>query len=219
MQGQTRERIERLADTLHASGLGGLHEAEGLVQALFRPSLWEDRFPGNGDALLDILEPFYHWQPKREPALPDLLSRARNAIFWRGLKGVDLLNNSNAWSQGCKNSYGSLSGSMSPPVLRSLFRSQEFLRLENELADALDGSLLMVLRRQLRNSLGRNLVNTRGLEAVLTLEFLLLIPCGYILIGRPEEAARFKPLQELLLAGNFPAGLGHDGVLGILVAD
>ncbi|MBU2613274.1 hypothetical protein KJ925_02330, partial [Patescibacteria group bacterium] len=49
---------------------------------------WDERYPGKGEAIMEILRPFCGWKPERKPALPDLEERAKAAIFWRDIKDV-----------------------------------------------------------------------------------------------------------------------------------
>ena len=49
---------------------------------------WEERFPGKGKALMEVLRPFYDWKLELKPALPDLEERAKKAVSWREISGV-----------------------------------------------------------------------------------------------------------------------------------
>jgi hypothetical protein len=56
-----------------------------------------------------------------------------------------------------------------------------------------------------------------GLEDAL--ESALFVPCCFLMTDDPGAAARFKPLLDMYLAGNFPVGFDEDDNLLVLVAD
>ena len=86
-----------------------------------------------------------------------------------------------------------------------------------QLSDA--ASLWDSLRDSLRYSLGASLGDSLRDSLEASLRYSLFFPCGFILADRPAQAARFKPLLDLWLAGNYPVGFDKDGNLLVLVAD
>ena len=148
-------------------------------------AFWESRFPGKGEALMEILRPFYDWEPELKPVLPDLEERIRNVVFWRDTLDVKVFTISDG-------------GSLWASLWDSLWSSPR-----SSLRDSLRDSLWASLRDSLWDSLWAS----------------LFYSCGFILTNKPVEAAKFQPLLDLWLAGNFPVGFDKDGNLLILVAD
>jgi hypothetical protein len=164
---------------------------------------WEERFPGKGAALLEILKPFFNWKPELKPALPDLEERAKSAVFWREIAGVRV--------------FRSESDLFHAPLRVSLWVSfqaplRDSLRISllNSLRDSLPDSLPDLFRDSFRYSLLDSLRPSFGDS--------LFYPCGFVLAGKFETAAKFKLLHDLWLAGNFPAGFDNEGNLLVLVA-
>lgn len=64
----------------------------GAVMELTRQ--WEERFPGKGQAIMELLGPFYsRWFSfELESPRHDLEARCRAAVFWRNIEGVVVLN-------------------------------------------------------------------------------------------------------------------------------
>jgi hypothetical protein len=93
-----RVRIEGMLK----SGLIDFDEAQEIItkprtEIELRLVRWDDRFPGKGRELMDVLQPFYG---KRTftPPLPDLEERAKKAIFWHEFDGIRTLRKSDARS-------------------------------------------------------------------------------------------------------------------------
>lgn len=177
-----------------------------------RVAFWEKLFPGKGAALMDVLWPFYDWKPELKAELPDLEARARQAIFWRKFERA------------------------------RIFRADQLDSFESLLGTLLQASLMASLMDSLMDSLGSSLWNMFLISLRFSLNDLLLLSfrvslgdllcaplrdllcaslffaSGFALAGKPEEAAKFKPLHELCLAGNFPLGFDKEGNLLVLVA-
>ncbi len=100
----------------------------------------------------------------------------------------------------------SLGASLGDSIMASLRPTLRALH-QGTLGDTLADSLWMMIRDTFVNSLLDSLVTS------------LFYPPGFILAGKSDQAAQFKPLHELWLAGNFPLGLGADGNFLVLVAD
>ncbi|MBI5654145.1 hypothetical protein HZC53_00605 [Candidatus Uhrbacteria bacterium] len=162
-------------------------------------AFWEERFPGKGATLMEILQPFYGWKEERKPVLPDVEEQAKSAIHWREIQGVRIFK---GWY--------SLHDSLHNSLVRSLRNS-----LHHSLHDSLADSLWNSLAYSLADSLILPDVNWDYDPLWESLFFA----CGYILAGKPDEAAKFKPLLNLFVAGNFPLGFDEEGNLLILVAD
>ena len=164
-------------------------------------AFWESRFPGKGEALMEILRPFYDWEPELKPVLPDLEERIRNVVFWRDTLDVKVFTISDG-------------GSLWASLWDSLWSSPR-----SSLRDSLRDSLWASLRDSLWDSLRDSLRFSLGFFLLDSLSASLFYSCGFILADKPEEAAKLQPLLDLWLAGNFPVGFDKDGNLLILVAD
>ncbi len=194
-----------------------------------RLAFWEKRFPGKGVALMDILGPFYGWKPELKPALPDLEARVNSAVHWRRVKGVGVFK-------------ASLDVSLLASLRASLgvsFRNLLWASLHTTLGASLEASLSDSLRFSLGPSLWASLDDKISVSLSISswttiwtsigpdlryafsdsLRKSCLFACGFILAGKPEDAAKFQPLLNLWLAGNFPVGFDRDGNLLVLVAD
>ncbi|KAA0206605.1 hypothetical protein EDM68_01890 [Candidatus Uhrbacteria bacterium] len=160
--------------------------------------IWEQRFPGKGQELMDFLLPFYDWEPELKPTLPGLDERAETAIFWRILAGVRV-RRSDLKTPGVD---------IKCPIGHSLMTSSKVL-----LGPVCWGPRGDVLRASMSVSV------EVLLEPVWPLLMpLLFYPCCFILDDKPEEAAKFKSVLDLWLAGNFPVGFDAEGNLLVLVA-
>ena len=190
-----RERIENMLK----SGLIDRGEAQRIIAMHSDPRLafWEERFPGKGIAIMEILRPFYGWNPRLKPALPNLEMRAKQAVFWRKAKSLRVAHLSELDSLG-KWFWTSLGDSLGGSFWTLLWDS---LRgpLPTLLWDSLGASLLDSFRNPLGDS--------------------LFYACIFVVLGKSEEAAKLKPLLELWLAGNYPVGFDEGNNLLVLVAD
>lgn len=179
-------------------------------------AFWEERYPGKGEAIIGVLRPFYGWKPELKPALPDLEARAKEAIFWREIKGVRVFQMADAVSLPASlpaSLWDSLWCSLRDSLGNSLWNS-----LRDSLRDSLRASFEASLWASLRDSLRASLRDSLWYS----LWYSLFFPCGFILADRSDQTARtarLKPLLDLWLAGNFPMGFDKDGNLLVLVAD
>ena len=196
-------------------------------------SFWESRFPGRGEALMDILQPFYDWEPKLKPALPDLEEQAKKVIFWKEISGVRVFTGRefDSLKASLKDSlrtslkaslWDSLKDSLRTSLKASLWDSlEDSLRtsLWDSLEDSLRTSLWDSLRASLWSSLWDSLRASLRVSLWSSLRDSLFYSCGFILADKLEEAAKFQPLLDLWFAGNFPVGFDKDGNLLVLVAN
>ncbi|MBU2509042.1 hypothetical protein KKE33_01500 [Patescibacteria group bacterium] len=176
-------------------------------------SFWESRFPGRGEALMDILQPFYDWEPKLKPALPDLEEQAKKVIFWKEISGVRVFTGREFDSL-----KASLKDSLRTSLKASLWDSLK-ASLWDSLEDSLRTSLWDSLRASLWSSLWDSLRASLRVSLWSSLRDSLFYSCGFILADKLEEAAKFQPLLDLWFAGNFPVGFDKDGNLLVLVAN
>ena len=170
-------------------------------------AFWEVRFPGKSGALMKVLSPFYGWKPEFRSAIPNLAEKDKQAVFWRDVKNVRVLKNSDTslLEASLGDSLGDSLEEMqdSEDSFETSFGSLFWNSLFDSLFDSLETSLWDSSRDSLRASLRTSIVYS----------------CFYILDDKPKEAAKFKPLLDLWLAGNFPVGFDEDGNLLVLVAD
>ena len=161
-------------------------------------AFWEKRFPGKGKAITQILQPFRDWKPELESQIDGLEEVAKRAIFWQEVKGI-----------------------------RARQLSQAHLLEESlwtSLGHSLEGSFQTSLREPLRASLDESLNSmywlkyTLGYSMKASLWTSFYLPCAFIIVGNEGQAARFKPLLDLWLAGNFPMGFDREGHLLVIVA-
>lgn len=208
-----RERIKNMLE----SGLIDRDEAQEIIdkprvnpdKSLDPNAFWEEKFPGNGGAITDVLRPFYGWQPVLRAAIPCLEERSRQAICWRELNDIRVLcaaRETSLWHSCQRLIKVSLMDSLKDP---SHELSQEWLRAR--LLSSLEASLKVRFTRALWDSLDAMLQDC--------LRGSLWVPCCLAVAGKLEEAAKFKPLLDLWLAGNFPVGFDAEGNLLVLVVD
>ncbi|MBI5654147.1 hypothetical protein HZC53_00615 [Candidatus Uhrbacteria bacterium] len=173
-----------------------------------RLAFWEKRFPGKGAALLDILGPFYGWKPELKPALPDLEARVRAALSpWFnhgfGVKAFPKSRDKELWDL----YYDSLDGALddTPLSLKGWSGASMKLTFGDALGEACD------------EAFGETFFDSEGFGP---LGSILMYPCSHILLGEPEQAAKYATLFELWRAGNCPIlfDKGYDNSL-VLVAD
>ncbi len=162
-----------------------------------KPAFWEERFPGKGKALLEIVRPFYGWKPELKPAFPDLEVRGKQAMFWCEVKGVRAIRSGEEVSLG----------------------DSPWPSLGDSLQGSLQSSLRTSLRDSLSDSLGYSLWSSLEVSLRTSLLLSLFYACSFILVGKPEEAAKLRPLLALWLDGNFPRDLDKDRNLLVRVAD
>ncbi len=241
-----RKRIENmlksgLIDRIEAQGIIEKHREAAESVKRRQPSskpvvaerlaFWEERFPGKGEALMAILQPFYCWQPKLKPALPDLEERVKLAIFWREIAGVRVFHVSDADSLRAvllfRDTLGdslrasflpwrvnplltALAGSLRESVWSSIEEGALWTSIEEELWTSIEDSLLDSLGNSLRALL--RVLPWRALWAA------LFISCGFVVVGRHEEVTKIKPLLKLWLEGNYPIRFDEEGNLLVLVA-
>lgn len=162
-----------------------------------RLAFWEERFPGKGAALMEILRPFYDWKPELKPAIPRLEARAKRAVFWKEYQVRR--------------------------IYPASFGTVHFASLVAPFGDSFWTIHIDSLWTPLEDSLSYARADSHGANHAISLRCSLLsllhTACVYVLTVEPEKAARFKPLLELWLAGNFPAGFDADGNLLVLVAE
>lgn len=80
-----RERIKNMLE----SGLIDRDEAQEIVRSKRRRHALDSQvFAPRIEALMQIIRPFHAWEPAVKPAVPDLDSRVRTAIFWKEIRGV-----------------------------------------------------------------------------------------------------------------------------------
>ncbi len=135
----------------------------------------------------------YGWTPEIKPELNNLESRARDAIFWRDIRGI----------QSCK--------TLSPKRIKVSLGNSIGDSLWFPLKASLTTSLQYSLRESVREFLGKSLWPMYGES--------FYYPLGFALADDVDEAAKFKNLHQLFLAGNIPLGFDKRGKLLVLVAD
>lgn len=173
---------------------------------------WKKSFPGKGKAIMNILSPYYGWKPELKGALLDLEERAKNVVFWPNVNGLRVFRLCEA-------------ASLEASLFYSLSSSRRY-EFGDELSDSLRNQLVASLANRLWVSIGESLGNEfysigESLWGSIKASLLdsLFYPCANTLAGKSKEAAKFKPLLDLWLAGNFPVGFDKEGNLLVLVAD
>lgn len=178
-----------------------------------RVAFWEKHCPGAGAAVMDIIGPFYDWKPELKPALPDLLDRVKGIEGLEPLAGVRTFGISRLRDL-TESLVDTLNVSFDD-ILAHAFEEQQILSLMSSLGQLLCGEIWCSIDRAMLDALDETL--KEALEDAL--EDSLFVPCCFLMTDKPEEAARFKPLLEIYLAGNFPIGFDEDDNLLVLVAD
>jgi hypothetical protein len=160
-------------------------------------AFWEERFPRKGRAIMEVLRPFYIWKPVLKPPLPDLEIKAKEAVFWRGVTGVRIFSRAEA---------------VSPQDSIGFWLRDS---LGDSLGDSLEDPLGNSLRDSLRIALG-SVFRFRGSRDDSCVDSIFCT-IAYVISDKPDEAAKFKPLLDLWLSGNYPFGFDKDDNLLILV--
>jgi len=171
-------------------------------------AFWEKNFFGKGAALMEAIGPVCDWNPELKPALPDLEKRARGAVFWKGFKEIRCIPS----SQGDDYLH---------PVSESFEESLK-VPIKPPAPDTYDETLKKItwsLACDLLRDLEHGFVDSVRSSMVFSLRVICLYACKFAIANQPEETAKFKPLLELWLAGNFPIGFDWNGNLLVLVAD
>ena len=202
----TRKQIGRIVNMLLSGEIDRV-EATEIIERDRKQDLnlafWESRFPGKGQALMEVLRPFYDWKPELKPALPDLEEQAKQAVFWRDVSNVRALRRSEA------------------TVLEaSLFDSFD-ASPEASFLDSLGTSRMTLLWRLLDDSFYES-PGLQGIVKKVSLGFKLRRSFRPLLWKARWSSLlnpKFKSLLDLWLAGNFPVGFDKDGNLLVLVAD
>jgi len=163
------------------------------------------RYPAElADKLTGMIKPFYGWEPKLKPTVPDLQMKARRATRWYRIKGIKTyaLCDVALLQASLQISFGDALRSVCKDMLYgehwSLLEQTLSTRLQESLSASIEESLLIMLRDALFLS--------------------LFYAYGLALVGMPQQGIDFKPELDLWLAGNFPVGFDKDGNLLVLVA-
>ncbi len=173
-----------------------------------RLAFWELHYPSEGKALMEILRPFYGWQPVLKPALPDLQERVKLASFWNSVRIHE-------FSPETKK-VGVFPG-------RVLFVSWWDLPFAirdswGEHRRLFDSTFAPLLWAPLSAVLGDSLAANALASLINTLTALFLRMSGRVDGGGVEAVAKFKALLDLWLAGNFPMGLDSKDDLIVFVS-
>ncbi|MFA4955220.1 MAG: hypothetical protein WC641_07990 [Patescibacteria group bacterium] len=176
---------------------------------------WEEKFPGKATALMEYLAQFYEKQ-ELKPELPDSRERARESVFWTKVNKVETfryrLEDQVLAEYAVALQLRTFDNSLSTYLARTLDESQ---------VKPLNAGLWFSLLRSLLEQFHKKHVGTYvqrwepGWESFVD---LLLYPSAFILADKPEEAAKFKPIHQVLLAGSFPFGLDRENNLIVLTA-
>lgn len=169
-----------------------------------RIAYWEQKFPGKGAAIMEILRPFYAWKPELKPTLPDLEARVKQAVSWREITDVRVfpLDQRESLQSLYRDSLGESLLDSIRYLLDTSLRSSLWDSFEQSLWGSLEVSLWDVLRDRPRYSF-RDLLYS----AVLC-----------VVAGRFEKAEKLQDLFALYFAGNFPVGFDECGKLLVLTA-
>lgn len=174
--------------------------------------VWKERYPGRDQLFDELLAPLYGVRFAFRPAVADLEARlAAGTLDWMKATGVRLVRFTDIvriQEISLTNPLHELIQGIGSEELwgdfNDWFFSVPWVPLEAEFKRILGAPLWMALED----------CESRG----------FLVDTIYqlsqeIIEGRAETALKFKPLIELWLVGNFPAGLDEEGNLLILVAD
>lgn len=173
---------------------------------------WEDRFPRRGEAFAQLLTPFYDWKPCVKPLERDAENKARQAIFWSLIPGIQIYRTDSELRTELDD------------ALRHAFRGALFTRVRRPLQDLLSGAFedstfWPQIRAWFEESFDRSPVETEALVRIrFSLWASIYYPCLSIVANNLKQARRFKPLHQLWLSGNFPVGFDGDGTLLLHIA-
>lgn len=220
-----RERIDGMLESGHigrskASEIIANPRAAAAAKALPRFTFWEERFPGRGQAILDLLDPFYGWVPALKPTFSGLGLRAQVVNGWRTYNRVMTFTASKE---------GELARKLYMPFGDVLLRRygdllSDLLQVACNLSlgSASDDAFRRCLKYRSINSVEptclSSLPNALRLSLLSPLALIVYASAPPATILR-DDLPRFASLHDLWLAGNFPVGFDKDDNLLILVAD
>lgn len=207
-----RMRIEEML----LSGLIDQTEAQEIIakprQQYQSLAMFEGAFPGRGQAIMSILEPFRGYVALQR-AQSDLESVAPRAIFWREVRNVQTL------PVGVRLSLAEY----------AYWEKDHLARLLNaEVGPRLDRVLTLKDRQTLEDllksikwiSFGNDYWALNWMTLRDSFWRTLFFACGFVIAGKTAEAEKFDPLLELWRQGNFPISLSESGdLMLVLVAD
>lgn len=202
-----------------------------------RSAFWEKIYPGKKETLEEVLRPF-HGRPELKQALPDLEERVRKAFFWledipndvityRASQADDMheltsLIHASFWCEHVGSLWDRLGGNLGDvlglgykDILWHVAQHVSLPQFRSAVDDFFASGDFAPW-----DSLGSALGEAYAPRTFFWVAFWtpLIESCAYILLDRPEEAAKLKPLRDLWLAGNFPVGLSLYGQRLVLVA-
>jgi len=183
--------------------------------------IWESAFPGRGIRVAAMLQAFVAWKPKLAPPISGLMKKARKAVApWGTVEGIRLNRQCSFWERRVMD-YATWSNPPSDTIAqlwdnhRSLLNDlldqtrpdSEATPGRREFSNRLDQSLDRIwleLETEVRAKLGCPKNSPLTNMVYRAFRSCIYQACGFELLGRSEEAAKYIPLLELWLAGNFP---------------
>lgn len=175
---------------------------------------WEERFPGKGEELVELLAPFHEiqekWMAYRRPfplrreleATEELENRCHKAVFWREWYGLSVHRREDSIEGSLEDIYETLEGSLT----RYGIKTDLWYSLGRDHWEGLTGWLSKSLWCVLSDSFG-GLLST-GLWAS------LFYACGYLITDNEEKTDGFRELLGLWAEGIILAGFdGEDRLI------
>lgn len=165
-----------------------------------------------GDLIMSVVQPFHGWKPTFKPALPDIEKRVRKAIFWRKIGDVRVFRQSEM---------GPLRASIRAALLASYWdglSAPVSASLRTALSDSLRDKLSLALKDTLSTPAWNAFAGSFGGALRIVVKDSIFYAIGQVTANQRVEADKFKPLFDILFAGNFPIGFDKDNNLLILVA-
>lgn len=185
---------------------------------------WEANFPGKGDLLMDVFEPFYEWTPSLVPALPELESLVRKAMFWHGVSGVRTFTLSDITKASRNQLFRKLIECPKPEddkrvkYMDSVWLSSWGKVYRHALGEVLEKRMQACFRPLLGGSLQGKPWCFLG-SPLSNIFWQFIRGAGLLAVSEEAELAmKLRPFQELLLAGNYPLGLDPEGKINVLVS-
>ncbi len=179
-------------------------------------AFWEQHYPGKGEAIFNLLKPFYYWKPLLKPSTLYLNLYASEAIFWREINGIRVYS-MHELSSLDSDLYDSVSSSLSDSICDTLM-SLEDGELWSPLERRLEDNLLKDLKQTFKSAFGDSLDTAHHEFFWESLRSPIFYSVFSILIGAPDQSESFKYLFAMWLVGNYPIGFDETNRLLFLVA-
>lgn len=218
----TREQIGRIVGLL-VSGAIPFVEAQQLIERKAKtsePVLDEhvffnkilSAFPEHGNAVIDVIRPYFSWKPELQPACHGLEFKAPKAVFWNAAPYVKIFRETDLDRQG-------INGGVFDDLSYTLW-NKIATRYLGVGYDDLRSLLCEVITFPLQKHFNAYQQTVSQKLIRMSTAGILFNAAVCIVANQLDVLDQFKPLHELWACGNYPVGFSHaHRELIVLVAD